>query len=130
MTSSVIAFGQGDVYCPRCWTGRLDMTVMGENMLWDCSCGWHASWDEWTFDPSIPDWVWPDGLKPNPGCPWCSSCNILVQDLPPRESSSDPFHWQCQRGLCGKKWRGSFRLFEDGSMRWLIRLARQEIGAV
>lgn len=120
MTDVRIAAGEGDVYCPRCASSALSIWYDDQTGGYECApCGWLGHFDNWVFDPTIPDWVWPDGKRPNPGCPWCTSCNITYFDpcIPGR-----PAEFTCRRSLCGKAWRGHYTRYAGGRMRWTIRI--------
>lgn len=97
----------GDVYCVRCLGERLSMRLeRGDEPTWDCDdCHrtfthpFHADAEgrfAWTWDEKHP--------KPNPGCPWCGTCNIRGVFVTSRGDGE----FSCQRQSCRKFWRGGF----------------------
>ncbi|MCA1841649.1 MAG: hypothetical protein LC792_00400 [Actinobacteria bacterium] len=112
----------GDVYCPRCLSQQLAFTATQDGFDWECQdrlCG--HRWD-WSYDEQAMDWVWPEGQRPTPGCPWCGTCNIrcLIGDP---WGSSDHWDWVCRRQACERRWLGRFtRNTATGVTRWLIRI--------
>lgn len=107
----------GDLYCPFCirQNGNVGMDFTAEDHFWTCSyC--HCVW-RWDHDGT--DWIYPDGRKPNPGCPWCGTANIDV--------AIGTRNWRCRREMCGRTWRGSWKQFRNGSRRWTIRIPVDDV---
>jgi transposase-like protein len=112
----------GDVYCPHCLSERISMRIeRGDVPAWDCE-GCHREYEHpfhadedgrfaWTWDAEHP--------QPNPGCPWCGTCNIRGVHVVSRGDGQ----YVCRRESCGKTWRGGFNVTESGSFsHWLVRV--------
>lgn len=108
----------GDVYCPRCGSWSVAMDITFENHFWFCDQCNHR-WD-WNHDGV--DWIWPEGAKPTPGCPFCGTQNITGHALP-----LDLAQWRCNRQMCGKTWVGKWTQYADGRRRWTIRIAARDV---
>lgn len=100
----------GDVYCPFCLGEPLDMLVTDGNLFWSCvgqpGCGRQEFQHPYDADADGRfTWVWSDKYpKPNPGCPWCGSCNIRGVFV---ESRGDA-QFICRRESCRTMWRGEW----------------------
>lgn len=112
----------GDVYCPRCGSARVGIDITHEHVFWGCEDCQH----QWTMEHDGTDWEWPQGQKPNPGCPWCGTANITGHALP-----LDVADWTCNRVACRRQWRGRWTRYvnPDGTHRdrWTIRIPTSQV---
>jgi hypothetical protein len=112
---------RGDMYCPRCMGDRMELNIERGELSWVCAednCGQVTTME---YDVQARDWAWPEGQRPNIGCPWCRTCNIHPvapwdgQDL-----------WACGRATCHKVWRGFWTRYLSTDApprdRWTIRI--------
>lgn len=121
----------GDLYCPRCLGAYIEMWVSGSGLSWDCRrCG-RFEHPYGTDSESRFEWKWDENHpKPNPGCPWCGSCNIAMgKDWKP-SGNYPTFHvyWWCNRLSCRANWLGYWTLFAETNLaRWTIRVPVQSV---
>lgn len=115
-----------DVYCPLCLGGPVTMRYnLGDSLcMFECEgCGsdfehsFHVDDDGWFT------WVWDEQHpKPNPGCPWCGTCNIRAIYV----ASQQIAHFSCRRSGCMKTWRGGW-ITKDGQTRWKLRVPVESV---
>lgn len=130
MTSATVQ--PGDVYCTYCLSERISMHLLSSNSPdWDCEgCGRTFTQPFHADENGRFAWTWSDEHpRPNPGCPWCGTCNIRGVHVMSRGDGQ----FVCLRRSCGKTWRGGFtatRFTQDGPIRmsrWTIRVPVSEI---
>lgn len=128
----------GDVYCPYC-LGAIESidfqpssySKAGEITFNCVRCGPfehpHEADSEGRFA-----WSWnTEHPRPNPGCPWCGTCNITSDSVTYR--GYGPFHsyWKCYRESCGRNWIGYWTLYrrttKPDRVRWTIRLRAGDV---
>ena len=128
--SDSVRMQPGDVYCPNCQSELLTMWV-GSNSLWQFTCEGCGLGFEHPFRADADgrfEWIWDaEHPKPNPGCPWCGTCNIYAHSW----LGGENYTWRCNRQSCEKFWRG--RWTRHGSAhnwrddRWTIRVPVSEV---
>lgn len=114
--------GTGDVYCPRCLGEWIEYSISADREAFSCdSCGPIQT-------PHLIDadgrfwWGWNErNPAPNPGCPWCGTCNIGWS------GAAEPSFWWCKRSACRAAWRGHWTLYPSGRMRWTLRVPTRDV---
>lgn len=110
----------GDVYCVFCLSERISMRIERHDIpTWDClECKKSFEQDFQGDEDGRFSWIWSDEHPaPNPGCPWCGTCNIRGVHVTSRGDGQ----FVCRRQSCGKTWRGGFTLYDfrkSGGLRY------------
>lgn len=117
---STMTIGPGDIYCPHCLRPIEEFTADSDGYVFQCR--FHGEIQHpftvdadgrfwWDWDEKHP--------KPNPGCPWCGTCNISAGSW----RVGKHVYWWCNRTACRSEWHGSWKLWPDtGEMRWMIHV--------